>query len=147
MTIYYKATRPDGKDFHTGTVDYTGHLESGEPLPLLTSERGYYCCSNTVYHASDTPSETLIGGTWPCRLFEVEGESVAQEDNKHGFRTLRVAREIEAWRALGPNGQEVVALIDRAAQLTADEARCPGTLPGTLPGALPGARETQRQRL
>ena len=28
-----KATRPDGTDFHTGTVDYAAALASGEPVP------------------------------------------------------------------------------------------------------------------
>lgn len=121
MGIYYKATTPDGLDFHTKTVDYAGHLASGEPLPLLTADV-YRCCTNTVYHASDTPSETLIGCSWPCRLFEVEGEPVAEEDHKFGFRTFTVVREIEAWRALGPNGESVVAVIKRAGSLTAEEA-------------------------
>lgn len=121
--IYYKATQLDGTDFCTGTVDYAAHLKSGKPLPLLTSEDGFYeCCTNTVYHASDTPSETLVGCSWPCRLFEIEGEAVAQEGHKFGFRTMRVIREIEAWKALGPNGEAVSSLIESAGRLTGARA-------------------------
>lgn len=122
MTVYFKATRLDGTDFRTGTVDYGGALESGTQLPLLTSADGYACCTDTVYHASDVPAETLVGGSWPCRLFEVTGDPVAQEDHKFGFRTLTVTREIPAWQALGPNGGAVAALIERAARLTEGEA-------------------------
>jgi hypothetical protein len=32
VTRYYKATRPDGTDFRTGTVDYAAALASGEPV-------------------------------------------------------------------------------------------------------------------
>lgn len=109
---YFKATRPDGTDFYSGTVDYAGALASGKPLKRLTNTAGWYeCCSGTVYHAADVPSETLIGGSWPCRLFEVTGRPVAAEGHKYGFRSLRVVREIPAWQALGPNGEQVAAFI------------------------------------
>ncbi|MGW6260344.1 hypothetical protein [Streptomyces sp. NPDC055085] len=120
--VYYKATREDGTDFRTGTVDYAAALESGKPLKRLTSYDGYECCADTVYHAADTPSETLIGGSWPCRLFEVTGRPVAQEGHKFGFRSLRVAKEIPAWQALGPNGEKVAALIARIKTVTPEEA-------------------------
>jgi hypothetical protein len=32
MTTYYKATRPDGTDFRTGTIDYAAALASGEVI-------------------------------------------------------------------------------------------------------------------
>ena len=121
MSTYYKATQIDGTDFHTGTVDYAGHLESGKPLKRKPALAEYRTCSDTVYHASDTPSETLIGEEWPCRLFEVTGSPVAAEDHKHGFRSLRVVKELPAWMALGPNGQEVVALVERCKSLTRTE--------------------------
>ena len=34
------------------------------------------------------------------------------QHHKYGFFELHVEREIEAWRALGPNGQEIVAYIE-----------------------------------
>ena len=120
MKTYFKATRPDGTDFHTGTVQYT----VGESLPRIPKVAGVArrCCTSTVYHASDTPSETLIGGSWPCILFEVTGRVVASEGHKHGFVTLKVVREIPAWQALGPNGESVARLIEQAKTITATQA-------------------------
>jgi hypothetical protein len=113
MKTYYKATKLDGTDFYSGTVDYAGALASGRSVKRKPkTEFGFECCSSTVYHAADTPSETLVGCSWPCRLFEVTGRPVAQEGHKYGFRSLRVVQEIPAWQALGPNGQEVAALIE-----------------------------------
>ncbi|KPI09886.1 hypothetical protein OV450_3377 [Actinobacteria bacterium OV450] len=120
--IYFKATRLDGTDFRTGTVDYVSLVGTGRRLALKPARERFECCSDGVYHAADSPSETLIGGEWPCRLFEVAGSPVAQEDHKFGFRSLRVLREVEAWQALGTNGQAVATLIARASQLTEQEA-------------------------
>lgn len=119
MTIYYKATRMDGTDFYSGTVDYAGALESGKRVRVSTPKSDYYrCCTSDVLHASSMPTETLIGGSWPCRLFEVSGRPVAREGHKRGFRTLKVEREIEGWGALGPQGKQIAALIDAAGKLT-----------------------------
>lgn len=123
MGIYYKATQLDGTDFHTGSVDYAAHLASGEPLPTKRDVEYPQCCTGTVYHASTSKADTLIGGAWPCRLFEVEGESVASEDNKRGFYTFKVVRALPAHEALGPNGEAVVALIGRAGQMTPEQVR------------------------
>ena len=122
--VYYKATRPDGTDFYTGTVDYAAALETGKRVKVNTSTRiEYTCCTGDVLHASDVPTETLIGGSWPCRLFEVTGRPVAQKGHKYGFRSLAVVREVEAWRALGPQGRELARLVERVGSLTADETR------------------------
>ncbi len=120
MTIYYKATRPDGTDFYNGTVDYAAICGTGESLPELP---GGDVCTNRVYHASDVATETLIGGSWPCRLFEVEGLPTDQRRHKFGFATLAVVCEVEAHRALGPNGEAVAELIERASELTGDEVQ------------------------
>ncbi|QPR39564.1 hypothetical protein [Brevibacterium casei] len=114
--IFYKATRPDGTDFYSGTVDYAGAV-GGDPivLPVVDAPE---CCSSTVLHAATVPTETLIGGSWPCRLFEVTGEPVANEEHKRGFFSLTVVREIDAHLALGPQGREIAALIERSGALT-----------------------------
>jgi hypothetical protein len=78
----------------------------GESVRIPTERRRAALCSPGVLHASDVPSETLSGGKWPCKLFEVTGEPVVgPEGHKLGFYELHVEREIEAWRALGPNGR------------------------------------------
>ncbi len=77
-----------------------------------------------MLHVSDVAAETLLGGSWPCRLFEVEGrELLGQQGHKFGFAALRVIRELPAWQALGPNGEAVVMLIEQAQWLNEDEAR------------------------
>jgi hypothetical protein len=75
------------------------------------------------------PAKTLheMGQRWPCRLLEVEPlGDVIDSDGDYSwtcFPKARVIREIEAWRALGPQGEHVAALIDRAERVTAEEAR------------------------
>ena len=118
----YKATRPDGTDFYSGSVLY----QVGKIVDIGCSARRSppVLCSSSVLHASDAKAETLIGGQWPCRLFAVEGRSVVgPEYHKYGFRRLRVVEELPAWQALGPNGQEAAALIERCRTLTEQEGR------------------------
>lgn len=119
MTTYFKAVRPDGTDFYTGTVDYASLCGTGRTLPLLP---GGPCCGSGVYHASTEAAETLLRGSWPCRLFRVKGISVSSDGSKRGFRTLEVLEELPAHLALGPNGLDVAALVDRTAHLTSEQA-------------------------
>jgi hypothetical protein len=78
-----------------------------------------------VLHISDTPGEVLIGGSWPCRLFEVEprGELVSDDSHKHGCAAVEVVRELPAWQALGPNGEVVAGLIEQCKTLTNKQAK------------------------
>ena len=118
---YYKATRPDGTDFATGKVLY----QVGETTPPIT-DRLIIC--ERGYHVADTPAMTLVGGSWPCRLYRVEvigdpGAGSWSEFHPHKgvYPSVRVIEELPAWKALGPNGEAVVALIERARTLTAEE--------------------------
>jgi hypothetical protein len=122
MKIYWKAVRPDGTDFHTGTVDYAGALATGKPVARKPLRTVFACCTDGVYHASDAAAETLIGGSWPCRLFQVSGRPVVQQGHKRGFRSLRVLREVPAHLALGPNGEQVAALIAQASRISPEQA-------------------------
>lgn len=119
MSTYFKAVRPDGTDFRTGTIDYAAAL-GGEPVTLPEVPEPE-CCTSNVLHASTVPAETLVGGSWPCRLFEVTGTPVAEEGHKRGFFSLTVVREVDAHQALGPHGEQVAALIGRAGKLTVGE--------------------------
>jgi hypothetical protein len=117
MVVYFKATRPDGTDFYSGTVAY----RVGETVSVSESarRRTAACCTGSVLHASTVPAETLTGGKWPCRLFEVTGRPVAEEGHKRGFRKVTILREVDAYLALGPQGEHVAALIQRAGSLHA----------------------------
>ena len=115
---YYKATRPDGTSFRDGKTTWT----VGDTTKIPEKDRRIDLCGIGILHASDAPGETLLGGSWPCRLFEVEGDPVAQEGHKVGFHELTVVRELPAWQALGPNGEAVAAHIERCKTITNDQA-------------------------
>ena len=118
MTEYYKALRPDGTDFATGTTK----PRKGRWMPRI---EGDLVMCRRGYHVADAPAETLIGGSWPCKLARVKipGGEWEREDHKLVVPTYRVVEWLPSWQALGPNGQEVATLIVRAGRLTADEVR------------------------
>ena len=121
---YYKATRPDGYDFHTGAVDYAAALADGTVVehPSFDLSAG-----PSGYLSVATVATDCTGMSWPCRLFLVEpvGEAHTVDDlpNKRAVAALRVVEERPAHEALGPQGEHVAALFERARRLTSDEAR------------------------
>jgi len=135
---FYKATRPDGTDFHTGTVDYAAALASGDPTPALPGEGEFP--GEGWYHLATVPTE-CVGMRWPCRLFEVEpvGDQVVDSEHPHkiGCAAVRVVREVDGHIALGPQGVQVAALIGRIRELTGGEV-------GQLDAARDGARYVAR---
>ena len=76
---YWKATQPDGTDFHTGTVDYAAALASGEPLPELSGDGGFP--GPGWYHLATVPTE-CVGMSWPSAV-----RSRAGRGRAHGQRT------------------------------------------------------------
>ena len=126
---FYKATDPEGKDFRTGTIDYASAVGTDSAVHHSDSGRKMVPNSPSTYlSVSVEKAETLIGGAYPCRLFEVEpvGEILDGLDAskyKRACKSLLVIRELPAWEALGPNGRRVDALIKRARSLDAREAR------------------------
>ena len=117
---YYKATRLDGTSFYDSTTTWKVGRITRHPNPDTSAG----LCSSGVLHISDAPAETLIGGSWPCRLFEVEprSELISGTGHKHGCTQVKVVKELPAWMALGPNGEAVAAHIERCKTITADEA-------------------------
>ena len=121
---YYKAIRPDGTDFYTGTVQWAP--ESGD-IPTeglvvthptsMTWKRGHA----THLCASTSPTD-CTGFAWPCRLLEVEpvAEVHEHEGRKVSALSWRVVRELPAMQALGPQGAAVAALIDGLRRLDAE---------------------------
>ena len=125
---YYKAIRPDGTSFHDPTfrwVPETGPVEGivvTHPHPHDTDPSGWLSVA--------TVPTDCTGMTWPCRLLlvePVEGHPVTAPlddlPNKRAASAWRVVRELPATDALGPQGAEVAAIIERASRLTTDEAR------------------------
>jgi hypothetical protein len=123
MTVYYKATRPDGTDFRTGTIDYAAALASGEVIRHPAKRRVKHDAA-TYLSVSVEPAD-CTGFQWPCRLFRVEpvGRVLWGMDypNKRGVPALRVVEELPAWQALGPNGEEVARFIE-SCRITRDQA-------------------------
>jgi hypothetical protein len=118
---FYKATRPDGTSFYDGTTKWQVGRIVRHPAPDLSLG----LCSAGVLHISDAPGETLVGGSWPCRLFKVEprGDMIGPEEHRYGCTEVKVVHKLPAWQALGPNGEAVATLIERCRTLTYDEAR------------------------
>ena len=129
-TAYWKATRPDGRDFHSGTIDYAGALATGEIIRHPTSRKVRN--RPETYLSVSVSAADCSGFRWPCRLFRVEpvgrvmggGKVPLQASpNKRAVSALRVVEEVPAWQALGPNGEAVAAQIERTSRLTPDEIR------------------------
>jgi hypothetical protein len=135
---FFKATRPDGTSFH----DSTTRWEVGKTVRLRDSipRENAGLCGPGVLHASDEPGETLISGSWPCRLFTVEGKPfLGPEGHKWGFRQLKVVEELPAWQALGPNGEAVAYVIEQTKTITPEQATQLGAAGGAAWGAAWGA--------
>ena len=124
MTTYFKATRPDGTDFRTGTIDYAAALVSGEvirhPAKRVKDD------SATYLSISVEPAD-CTGFSWPCRLFRVEPVGRAYRasvsNSKRAVSALRVVEELPAHMTLGPNGEQVAAFIERCKSLTDSQAK------------------------
>ena len=135
MTTYYKAVRPDGMDFFSGQVRWLP--PAGEPLPeggLIvrhpTATTPSFGDDAADYLSVSTEAANCTGMQWPCRLALVEAadaavwtpDATALPDKRAAVVWL-VTAEVDAWQALGPQGREVAAIIDRVRMLTTDELR------------------------
>jgi hypothetical protein len=123
----FKAVRPSGHDFRTGTLDYASALGTGRPIrhpnPNLNA------ADASGYLSAATVATDCTGMGWPCRLLRVQPvgptlpPDLATLPNKVRCEALLVVEELPAHVALGPQGVEVAALIERAARLSPDEIR------------------------
>lgn len=126
MARYWKATRLNGTDFFTGAIDYAYAQATGQPVVHPRPERG---CSARGYFSVATTATDCTGMEWPCRLFVVEpiGETWVPDPSdlphKVACLQLRVVEELPATLALGPQGEQVAALIERRESLTSADAK------------------------
>ena len=121
---YYKATRPDGTEFNTGTIDYAAALGTG--VPVTHPGAGTSLTDASDYLSVSTSPSDCTGFRWPCRLFVVEPVDpwTPHADglpNKRACRSLLVVEERPPHEVFGPHGEAVVAVIDRASRLTLGE--------------------------
>lgn len=123
MTLF-KATRPDGLSFQAPRVDYASACGTGEVIrhPSRRKTRD----DASTYLSVSTSEADCTGFSWPARLFVVEPvgrvmSRLSASPNKRAVSALRVVEELPSWRLFGPQGEEVVALIDKAKTVTADD--------------------------
>ncbi len=131
MTTYYKAVRPDGTSFHDPSFRWVP--ESG-PIPddgLLVSHPRYLDRRSAAgYLSVSTVPTDCTGMEWPCQLLAltpVRGRKVVTPEpdslpNKRGASAWLVVDRLDPHLALGPQGPEVAAIIERAGRLTQEEA-------------------------
>ena len=130
---YYKAVRPDGKDFYSGTVQWA--VEPGEIVhhPTSTLPPDEWSSAWDYLSVATVPTD-CTGMEWPARLFEVEpvdghpvtSPSPATFPHKRGATAWRVVREVESHLALGPQGEVLVEFLDALRDLTDVEAEAMG---------------------
>jgi len=134
MTHYFKAVRPDGFDFHSGTVDYGSAL--GTDRVVVHPHPGVRIRPHTPHtylSVSTDPAWTLVVSNdhtayWPARLLRVEpvDEPVDVRTGtfpcKWAVRALRAVQELPAHQALGPMGEAAVRPLERLRRLTAEES-------------------------
>jgi len=130
VTTYYKAVRPDGTSFHDPSFRWVP--ESG-PIPddgLLVSHPRYLDRRSAAgYLSVSTVPTDCTGLQWPCQLLAltpVRGRKVVTPEpyslpNKRGASAWLVVDRLDPHLALGPQGPEVAAIIERAGRLTQEE--------------------------
>jgi hypothetical protein len=121
---YFKATRPDGTDFATGTIDYGAALVSGEVVRHLAAKK--IKNEPSTYLSVSVSAADCTGASWPCRLFRVEPvgrvmSKLSVSPNKRAVSALRVVEELPAHLSLGPNGEAVAEFIERCKKLSATD--------------------------
>ena len=128
---YYKAVRQDGTSFYDSTFRWlpeSGPVEGHTVTHPTASTVGRYASGYLSVSVSPTD---CTGMEWPCRLFEVEpvdgyditAPNPATMPNKRAAVAWRIVRELPATDALGPQGVQVAALIERVGGLTAADDR------------------------
>ncbi|MCT2984795.1 hypothetical protein EFN21_08315 [Propionibacterium freudenreichii] len=125
---FFKAVTLYGLDFHTRTVPWLP--PDGAPIPeggwlvehSHPEEVGIW---NAAFYLSASTVETdCTGFQWPARLLSVEpvGDVWTPHPDKfprkRAAHAWRVIGELPAWRLFGPQGREVAAIIEQAANLT-----------------------------
>ena len=122
---YWKAVRPDGTDFRTGTVRWLPRtpLKRARTVRHPSSTRAVKGDHSTSLAVSTDPTE-LPGASWPMRLCRVEPveDVIITDSTKRQSVAWRVVEEVDPAIRFGPQGPHVAALITRAGAITAGGA-------------------------
>ena len=121
---YWKAVRPDGTDFWTGTVRWLPKTPLKRPH---TVRHPSSTCAVREDHSTSlavsTDPTNLPGALWPMRLCRVEQveDIIITDAYKRQSVAWRVVEEVDPSIRFGPQGPHVAALIARAREITGDE--------------------------
>lgn len=125
---FFKAVTLDGFDFHTGKVHWLP--ADGTPTPaggwlVEHPHPGEVESADAAGYLSASIAETdCTGFQWPARLLLVEPDGAVWAPNPESFpheraaHAWRVVGEIVPWLLFGPQGRQVAAIIEQAANLT-----------------------------
>jgi hypothetical protein len=126
MVIYYKAVRPDGKDFATGTIDYASALGTDQAVKHPAPQRKSDYAWN--YLSISTSAGDCTGFVWDeklgARLFEVKPVGVpwtphpGNMPNKRAVTGVRILRELPNHMLFGPQGEAIVDILGAFRKLT-----------------------------
>ena len=122
---YWKAVRPDGTDFWTGTVRWLPKTPLKRPH---TVRHPSSTCAVREDHSTSlavsTDPTNLPGALWPMRLCRVEQveDIIITDAYKRQSVAWRVVEEVDPAIRFGPQGPHVGALVARARVITAGEA-------------------------
>ncbi|AOT24388.1 hypothetical protein FDH08_gp37 [Propionibacterium phage B22] len=141
----FKAVRPDGFDFHSGTVRWLP--ADGAPIPeggwlVEHPHPGEVGSWDAAFYLSASSVETdCTGFQWPALLLSVEPVGAMwtprpdKFPRKRAAHAWRVIEELPAWRLFGPQGRTVLDIIEQTAHLTKRQI-------AALNRALDAARDT-----
>ena len=121
-TRLYKAVRPDGTSFYDQATRWAVGRVTEHPHPTKVEDKD----AHGYLSVFDVPTE-CTGCDWPCRLLVVEPVGDVWQPDPEGLphkwagHAFRVVEELPSHEAFGPQGEHVVALIERAGTLTAQE--------------------------
>ena len=133
MTTYYKSVRLNGTDFHTGETQWAPP-EGCEAPWIVYHPSGRQEVPSThprdVLSVATAPTE-CSGMAWPCRLLQVRpvaGRPVVtpgrgEFPNRAAATAWEVTAELDPRLALGPQADQLIALVDTAGRLTVDKLR------------------------
>ena len=156
MTTYFKAVRPDGGSFYDPDFRWLPDgWHTGDPIPdgwtVVHPDYSPTGGDARRYLSVATVATDCTGMRWPCVLLEVEpvyGYVRAPDPyslpSKRAASAWRVVRELPATDALGPQGVEVAALIERAGQLSVDDDAYHGAWRAARRAAYRAARDAAR---
>lgn len=121
---YYKTTRMDGSSWYDpGFVYREGRIYRPRRGTLADT---YYPCTDGVLHACGTPevaADSLWGVRWPFRLWSFDGTPVTAGWSKYGFRQVGPMVVEDVAQCFGPNGAQVVTLLNLLTTINLSQAR------------------------